>query len=267
MHEQFVPLRQRWQDSEADVISADIGYLDIGIGIASDRITIGTVGDDKVADFTIIGGAVNLAAALERLARDGKRILCDGPTFRATKPLIGEVAGPESIHLGTSDATFQIYDLRALSGGAKRGRVFICHAHPDLDQIHELIVPALTRQGYETFLAENSIPIGEDWDRAIEKAIRSSDYFLVVISKTALKSSPVSDEVHFAFSLEKAKGRAWIMPVLIEQGVDAVEIHWQLPRRQYKDLTSKEGVAQFEDLLKALGGTGTTHGSGASLTG
>lgn len=253
MHERFAPLRKGWQENEAEVVSADIGYLDIGVGIASDRITIGAVGDDKVSDFTIIGGAVNLAAALERMARGGKRILCDGPTFRAVKVLVSEVNGPELIKLGTSDFSFQIYDLRGLGTADKRGRVFICHAHPDLDRIKELIIPLLTKAGYEIFLAESSIAIGEDWDKAIEKAIRASDYFLVVISKTALKSSPVSDEVHFAFSLEKAKGRAWIMPVVLEHAGDPAEIHWQLPRRQYKDLTSKDGVADFEVMLSRLG--------------
>jgi adenylate cyclase len=253
MHERFAPLRKSWQESEAEVVSVDIGYLDIGVGIASDRITIGAVGDDKVSDFTIIGGAVNLAAALERMARGGKRILCDAPTFRAVKALISDVSGPDSIRLGTSDSSFQIYDLRGLGTAIKRGRIFICHAHPDLDRIKELIVPLLTKHGYEIFLAENSIAIGEDWDKAIEKSIRSSDYFLVVISKTALKSSPVSDEVHFAFSLEKAKGRAWIMPVLLEQACDPAEIHWQLPRRQYKDLTGRDGIAEFEALLSELG--------------
>lgn len=63
----------------------------------------------------------------------------------------------------------------------------------------------------------------------------------------------MSDEVHFAFSLEKAKGRAWIMPVVLEHAGDPAEIHWQLPRRQYKDLTSKDGVADFEVMLSRLG--------------
>ena len=131
--------------------------------------------------------------------------------------------------------------------------MFVCHAHPDLTRIKDLIVPRLARHGFECFLAENSITIGEDWDKAIEKAIRSSDYFLVVVSKTALKSSPVSDEVHFAFSLEKAKGRSWIMPVLLEQQAgDPADIHWQLPRRQYKDLSTPDGIADFEAALGAL---------------
>ena len=99
--ERFGPLRDGWQESRDEILSADISYLDIGVGIASDRITIGAVGDHKISDFTIIGSAVNLASSLERRARDGKRILCDGPTFRAVKALVSEVAGPElnSAHL------------------------------------------------------------------------------------------------------------------------------------------------------------------------
>jgi adenylate cyclase len=250
--EAFGPLRTRWQESTEEVLSEDIGYLDIGVGIATDRIIIGAVGDDKVSDFTIIGRAVNLAEALERRARDGKRVLCDGPTFRAVKTIIGEVAGPEPVQLGPADSIFQVYDLRGLREMEKRGQVFICHAHPDLDRIRELIVPPLIRCGFDIFLAETSIKIGEDWDRAIERAIKSSDFFLVAVSQHALKSSPVSDEVHFAFSLEKSKGRAWIMPVLLEPACDPSGIHWQLPRRQYKDLTSPVGVTDFEFSLRSL---------------
>ena len=150
MQEKFVPLRNSWQESEADVVSVDIGYIDIGVGIASDRITIGAVGDDKVSDFTIIGGAVNLAAALERMARGGKRILCDGPTFRAVRALISDVNGPELNPLGTSDSSFQIYDLRGLGKATSVGGFFICHAHPDLDRIKELIVPLLTKPATKT---------------------------------------------------------------------------------------------------------------------
>ena len=265
MHERFAPLREGWQER----LSEDISFLDIGVGIASDEITIGAIGDDKISDFTIIGGAVNLAAALERRARDGKRVLCDGPTYRAVAALVAGTAGPETVQLGSSESKFQVYDLRGLRAAAGVGKVFICHAHADVGRVRELIVPRLDKFGFEFFLAESSIPAGELWDKAIGDAIKTSDHFLVVVTKGALTSLPVSHEVHFAFMLEPKKSRSWIMPVLLDEVADTSDIHWQLPRCQYTDLRSGDGIAEFEATLRGLaaGGRRPAGAAGANAAG
>lgn len=66
MRERFATLRRQWQMQ----INHDISTLEVGVGIASDQVTIGAIGDDKMSDFTIVGGVVNHAAALERQGRD-----------------------------------------------------------------------------------------------------------------------------------------------------------------------------------------------------
>lgn len=251
MRDKFSVLHRKWQDE----INSDIGFLDIGVGIASDEVTIGAVGDDKVSDFTIIGNAVNLAAALEHEARDGKRVLCDNRTFRAVQSFVADVKGPYPYRMAKADTQFLIYDLRGLRSAQKAGKIFICHAHADIERIKALIIPCLERHGFDAFLAEASIEVGTKWDQAIGTAIKACDYFLVVVSKNALSSSPVSDEVHYALSLEQEKGRTWIMPVLLDQVETTLSIHWQLPRRQYKDLTTKDGLTNFEAMLQGLAAT------------
>ncbi len=70
----FGRLREAWNGTT----NFSIDFLDIGIGIATDdEMILGTVGDDNFRDFTVIGPAVNLAAALVDAARDGQRILSD----------------------------------------------------------------------------------------------------------------------------------------------------------------------------------------------
>jgi adenylate cyclase len=94
--EHFARLRQRWLEEN----NPSLDFLDVGIGIATDRVILGTIGSERgVRDFTAIGTAVNLAAYLESQARGGKRILVDRMTYGAAKTIIDEVDGPEEFFL------------------------------------------------------------------------------------------------------------------------------------------------------------------------
>ena len=248
MHERFGPLRDHWQKGLAD----DISFLDIGVGIASDEVTIGVVGDDKVSDFTIIGNAVNRAAALERRARDGKHTLCDVPTFRAVQSLVLEAAPPESIQLGSTGNKFLVYDLRGPRAAVKSGKFFVCHSHVDVARIKSEIVPMLEKYGFEAFLAEHSIRIGAEWVKIIRSEIDAADHFLVVLTDHSLNSPEVGDEIYHAFKQEPAKGQFWILPVLLDKAGDPSKLHLRLPQRQYKDLTTPDGLAEFDAILRGL---------------
>jgi uncharacterized protein YidB (DUF937 family) len=72
-----------------------------------------------------------------------------------------------------------------------------------------------------------------------------------VITKQAAKSINVSDEVYYAFEHRQKKKANWIMPVRLEP-VEPSQIHWQLGRHQYRDLTTAAGVQEFETMLKEL---------------
>ena len=94
--EHFARLRQQWL--EASNLSLD--FLDVGVGIATDRVILGTIGSERgVRDFTAIGTAVNLAAYLESQARGGRRILVDRMTYGAVKNILDEFDGPEEFVL------------------------------------------------------------------------------------------------------------------------------------------------------------------------
>lgn len=249
MTESFVPLRESWQKR----LPEDLGFLDIGVGIASDEVTIGAIGDDKFSEFTIIGGAVNRAALLERNARSGKRILCDGPTYHEVQELVNEASAPELIQISSTGSKFLVYNLRGPRSAKKQGKFFICHSHRDVDRIKELIVPRLDKYGFDYFLAEHSIPHGNEWVEEIQKAILASDYFLLVLSKDAFDSKMVRDEVFYAFNKEDEKPRRWVLPVLLEPVGDPSRIHMRLPQLQYKDLSTRDGMAEFEAALRELG--------------
>ena len=110
----FGRLRAAWNETT----NFSIDFLDIGIGIATDdEMILGTVGDDSFRDFTVIGPAVNLAAALVDAARDGQRILSDMLTVGAlTDRSIVQVEGPRKFKLEKPGPliglSYDIYQLR-----------------------------------------------------------------------------------------------------------------------------------------------------------
>ena len=63
----------------------------------------------------------------------------------------------------------------------------------------------------------------------------------------------VRDEVFYAFNKEDEKPRRWVLPVLLEPVGDPSRIHMRLPQLQYKDLSTRDGMAEFEAALRELG--------------
>jgi class 3 adenylate cyclase len=97
--ERFETLRADW-DAHHD---QDLTFLDVGIGIVTDDVIIGTLGTNEVRDFTVLGAAVNFAAALEQAARGNRRVLIDQNTYRAAEQIIAEVDDRESFELHRPD--------------------------------------------------------------------------------------------------------------------------------------------------------------------
>jgi class 3 adenylate cyclase len=90
----FLELRDAWNARSA----APLGFLDLGVGIATETVIIGSIGGHGIRDYTAVGTAVNLAAHLMECARDGRRILVDKLTYHAARDGIGEADGPELFH-------------------------------------------------------------------------------------------------------------------------------------------------------------------------
>lgn len=68
MVQKFSEMKQRW-DNESN---QQLDFLDLGVGITTDQVILGGIGNSSFRDYTAIGTAVNLAAAFEVAAREGK---------------------------------------------------------------------------------------------------------------------------------------------------------------------------------------------------
>jgi hypothetical protein len=86
--------------------------------------------------------------------------------------------------------------------------VFVSYAREDSDLALRLAAD-LKARGANVWLDQLDIRPGQQWDRAVERALMACDEMLVIISPAALESNNVMDEI--AFALDEGK---MVIPVL-----------------------------------------------------
>ncbi len=120
----FDELKEKWNRERSETLD----FLDVGVGVVTGDVIIGSIGSGRVRDFTAIGAFVNLAAAFESDARGGKRVLTDQSTFRAIseiaeadKPTIYEMRKPDQ----PSGVRYTRYHIRRLRSDEDKDRIGI----------------------------------------------------------------------------------------------------------------------------------------------
>jgi class 3 adenylate cyclase len=246
MLERFESLRQRWGESS----NQDLDYLDLGIGIATDRVAIGAFGNASVRDFTAIGTAVNRASAFEHAARDGRRVLVDRRTWDAAREIVADCADPVRFELrkpgqGVGVVYWQ-YHLKRLKPDLVV-RMFISHSHLDRVYVEREVTHALKQYGIETWYSNTDLIPGENYIETIQAGLLRSDWFVVVVSARSVASDWVRAEVQTAFKDPRLKAR--IIPVVIDDTSPGL-IHHELGALHAVHAKSGANVAQ--DIYEAL---------------
>ena len=197
MVERFVPLRDNWRDR----VNIDLGFLGLGIGIATDEdMILGEVGDSHFRDVTVIGDAVNLASILVDQARHGRHVLCDRLTWLAVRTSgIAAASDPVSLNdpklLTLSGASYQVYELtrpdaleparRPASARAEEEfDVFISYRRQGASAEARLIQQALLGD-FRVFLDVDRMPSGR-FDESLLRIIERTANFVVILSKGSL---------------------------------------------------------------------------------
>jgi class 3 adenylate cyclase/putative methionine-R-sulfoxide reductase with GAF domain len=213
MVHEFELLKERWNDES----NQQLEFLDLGVGIVTDQVILGGIGSREMRDYTAIGTAVNLSAAFENEARNGKHILCDQLTYRNAKDVIAQADDPIDFELRKPGqevgVKYKCYNLRVL-GADQQVAVFISHSHKDKDYVEARLVGPLKDRGIRTWYSAADIPKGALWTAEIRKAMSESNWMVVIVSKNSTRSKWVRREVDLGIASGHLDDR--IIPVVID---------------------------------------------------
>jgi len=106
-------------------------------------------------------------------------------------------------------------------------RIFVSYANADADFAGRLAAD-LRAQGYDIWIAPDSILPGEKWVAAIERGLRESGIFLLVLTPESADSKWVSQETQVAIMLEN-EGQMRIFPLRVRRA----DVPLLLSTRQY----------------------------------
>ena len=99
-------------------------------------------------------------------------------------------------------------------------RIFLCHASEDKPKVRE-IYQRLQSEGFEPWLDEVEILTGQEWDLEIRRALRTSDFIMVLLSRhSANKTGYVQREFKMTMDRleELPSGQVLMLPVRLDDG-------------------------------------------------
>jgi hypothetical protein len=117
----------------------------------------------------------------------------------------------------------------------RRRRVFLAYAIEDAEKVDRLY-DALAARGFDPWMDHRKLLPGQNWPRAIERAIRQSDFFVPCFSNlSGEKRGRFHAELRYALdcALNQPLDRVFIVPVRLEECPVPRQIQDQL---QYVDL-------------------------------
>ena len=142
-----------------------------------------------------------------------------------------------------------VFEAKFSSRDDRRVRVFLSHAKEDI-KYARAFKNSLLEYNYDVWLDDTDLLPGQAWDLEIQRAIRSSDVFLVCMSSSWVKRPGyIQKELNFALdeALKKPEGSIYILPTRFED----CEVPDRLRNIQYIDLF-KDGHNNFQRIVKAL---------------
>ncbi len=245
MVDRFQSLRHHWDEA----CNEDLSFLDLGIGIVTDDVALGSVGSASVRDFTAIGTPVNLANAFQSAARNGKRILVDQATWSAVQDVIADADGPTSFELRKPGqevgVRFRQYHLKRLKPEIPV-RVFVSHSHQDRDLANQ-ITEQLARCGIETWYSPADVIPAENYIESIRAGLMKSDWVVVIVSSHSSTSDWVRAEVKTAANDPRFRDR--ILPVKVDDSDPALISHDIAPLQAIDARTIQNLGESIRDLL------------------
>jgi hypothetical protein len=108
----------------------------------------------------------------------------------------------------------------------QRKRVFVAYVAEDADHAARL-VDAMEAAGIDAWLDTRKLFPGQDWQRAIEREIHTSDYFVAVVSRRSMtKRGGFQRELRQALDAAQAVplGKPFIIPFRLDDTIPPAEL-------------------------------------------
>jgi hypothetical protein len=125
-------------------------------------------------------------------------------------------------------------------------RLFISHASADRAVVEREFLPLFRALGFETWFAEDDIQTSEQWERSIHGGLKTSKWFVLILSPRSAASEWVKDEIAWAID----ERPDFIVPILIED-CELRDFHIRLPRIQFVDFRNDTSESRNR-LIKLL---------------
>lgn len=131
-------------------------------------------------------------------------------------------------------------------------RIFLSYAHEDLDKALKIYHALNSYPGVDVWLDKESLLPGQRWEQAIRQAIRSANYFIVLLSRHSVgKKGFYQREIRLALEVldEYPDDHIFLIPARLEE----CELHFErLLTLQYVDLFPdwNKGISRIEAVLR-----------------
>jgi hypothetical protein len=126
--------------------------------------------------------------------------------------------------------------------------IFLSHASADAEKAGR-IASVLREHGMPVWYAPTNIIGARRWQDEIGSALKRCDWFVLLLSPSAVESMWVKREVQYV--LEQRKYDQRITPVLL-QSCDFEGLSWVLSSIQHIDLT-EDDISSWQSLLRVWG--------------
>lgn len=137
-------------------------------------------------------------------------------------------------------------------------KVFVSYRHVDPDQqLARHVVEALGAAGHAVFW-DARIMVGQRWAEAIERNLRESQAFVVLVSQESMRSDMVREEVRLAYELSRRKENPLtLLPIRVAYlGALPYALAARLDPIQYTSWQGDADTARVaEEICAAVGGT------------
>src|SRR5262245_4364506 len=127
-------------------------------------------------------------------------------------------------------------------------RVFLCHDSADKKQVRALS-KRLARDGFAAWLDMEKILPGQEWEREIEKAIKTSHVFVVCFSAASVsRSGYTQTEIALAMDVSASKSSGvFVIPVRLS----VCDIPPEFSKWQHVDLFDENGYKKLQLTLES----------------